>query len=782
MNSIPAYDDFHTKTKHISTLFQFIKTNKDDQFLEYISNLTADEVDVNMKDENGNYLIFFAIMMNNRKIVQKLIEYGSRMDIVDSEGYTVLYYPIKFNYSEIIDTLLDYDKKTVGMSLVNLRDLRDAVPIFYAIKYKNRHALIELLNAGADANYKNTENMNALHLAVIKRDITMVKILIKYVKNIDARTNGGSTALHYAANFQSVEIVKLLLEYGANQNIIEIKYDLYPIFYSVVQNNIEITKIFIDKGANPNNQNYDGNTIIHYAIIDNHIEILDYIIKSFPVRNKNADMYVENINSKNDLSADYIDPSIVNIDGLTIGHLLLYNYSEIHDPYLEKIIPHSNLNYQDNIGNTILHIIGEKNLWEKFGPLIENKKLNIYIKNNLNNTVIDTVQLKEREIFLNIVIKSYHKYLQRHQNNWQLDWQNFCSQVESDVNAKIDPGIINNIINNPKNMLVTKNTVSKTNTDNKCYDHIRSSIVVDKISVPIKINKTNIVIDNDEVVHFSTFTGSLLDMLVGFNYLVKKYPTTASLFHSHQESNSELVKYNASVGIEENPHQHIIYFEIRWIYQKLFLPPGFESIIAKIIGNKKYKYIVMPIGIILSNGHHSNALFYDISNRVMERFEPHGSDYPSHFNYNPDLLDEILYKKFSNIIYNIYNDDKRIEYYQPKHYLPKIGFQTFENTEVSINKNIGDPVGFCTLWTIWYLDYRLKYVGRKPQYIVKNLISQIKINNLSFRTIIRNYSKKITDLRDYYLSKINRNINDYLNNKFSQAELKKLLIEILTDN
>ena len=77
MENTPNKDDFHIKTKHINTLFQFIKTNKEEQFLEYISNLTQEEIDINMRDENGNYLIFFAIMMNNRRILKKLIEYGT---------------------------------------------------------------------------------------------------------------------------------------------------------------------------------------------------------------------------------------------------------------------------------------------------------------------------------------------------------------------------------------------------------------------------------------------------------------------------------------------------------------------------------------------------------------------------------------------------------------------------------------------------------------------------------------------------------------------------------
>ena len=236
MENTITKDDFHIKTKHLNTLFQFIKTNKEDQFLEYISALTHEEVDVNIRDENGNYLIYFAIMMNSRRIVRKLIEYGARLDVLDIEGYSILYFPIRFNFFDIIDTLLEYNKKILGISLVNIKDTRGAVPIFYAIRYKNRYALQELLSNGADANYKNNDHINALHLAILRKDVTMVKMLIKYVKNLDARTIKGSTALHIACNFQLLDIVKILLEKGASQNIIETEYDFYPIFYTVVQN------------------------------------------------------------------------------------------------------------------------------------------------------------------------------------------------------------------------------------------------------------------------------------------------------------------------------------------------------------------------------------------------------------------------------------------------------------------------------------------------------------------------------------------------------------------
>jgi len=746
-------DDFYKKTKHINTLFSFIKNNKDEQFLEYISLLSTDQIDINLRDEHSNYLITFAILMNNRKIVQKLIEYGAKLDILDSDGHSILYYPIRLHYQEMIDILVEFDKKTIGMSLIDIKDQKGNVPIFYSIKYKNHYALQQLLNHGADANYKNNENLNALHIAVLKKDPTMVKMLIKYVKNIDTKTITGDTALHYACNYKLTEIVQILLENRADPNIIEAEHDFTPVFFSVIQNDFDITKLLIVHGANPNHQDSQGNTVMHYSIIYKHLRILDLILNTLPIRETKRLMYIESINQYNTTDENHLDPDIINIDGLTTMHLMLYSYQENFDPYIMKILPYVNLNYQDNTGTTALHLVVEKKVWQKFSTILENKKLNVYIKNNDGKTAFDMVPLIEREQFINMLIISYFNYLKKNHREWLINWQNTCSKA-SEKEIELN--------------------------DSVCHKLIRNSILKEKMSVPEKKTKKFIEVEANEVVNFSTFTGSSLDIITGFKYLTHKYPTVTSLYSFVKNDTSELEKYYQSIGIQINNYQKIIQFEILWVYQRLFFPSNFEAMLNEIIKKKKYTQIIIPIGIILSNGDHANSLIYHIETFVLERFEPHGSHYPYQFNYNPKILDELIYKKFTNALSNIYGYMVKLKYYQPFNYLPKIGFQMFENIETS-NRNIGDPNGFCTLWCVWYLDYRLKYLDVKPSKLVKNLITQIKINNYSFRDIIRNYSKKITNLRDSYLGIIGKNINDYLNNKLTPDEITKLVDYIVTN-
>src|SRR5690606_4389188 len=116
-----------------------------------------------------------------------------------------------------------------------------------------------------------------------------------------------------------------------------------PIFYAVVQNDVGITKLLIEYKANPNYQDYIGNTIIHYAIIDAHTEILYIIMTNYAIRGKVTSTYSEDINNKHDTNGDSIDPNIVNIDGLIITHLFLYNYKSDYDEYIRRIIPKANL-------------------------------------------------------------------------------------------------------------------------------------------------------------------------------------------------------------------------------------------------------------------------------------------------------------------------------------------------------------------------------------------------------------------------------------------------------
>jgi ankyrin repeat protein len=89
-----------------------------------------------------------------------------------------------------------------------------------------------LLEAGADANIKDTDANFPLILACFVGDVTVVQMLLSAGANVDAvrvcdgnRPNpksefmDGKTALIVAAEYQRLDIVRVLLDHGANRGI-----------------------------------------------------------------------------------------------------------------------------------------------------------------------------------------------------------------------------------------------------------------------------------------------------------------------------------------------------------------------------------------------------------------------------------------------------------------------------------------------------------------------------------------------------------------------------------
>ena len=135
----------------IFDLFEYLKNEEYDKFeksLDYIknNNISIDDIDLNMKDDNNNYLITYLILSNKHKLVEKLLEIESiKIDIYDNDGRSILYIPIKYNYEKIFKTLLDYNNKTIGVSICDIRDYNGNIALHYAIKIKKLEFIEELL-------------------------------------------------------------------------------------------------------------------------------------------------------------------------------------------------------------------------------------------------------------------------------------------------------------------------------------------------------------------------------------------------------------------------------------------------------------------------------------------------------------------------------------------------------------------------------------------------------------------------------------------------------------
>jgi ankyrin repeat protein len=91
--------------------------------------------------------------------------------------------------------------------------------LFKAINAKDTTSAEELLNKGADANYKEKTGqfeMSLLILSVNNKDYRSVKLLVDHKAEIDWKDWFSTTALMYAANLGDVNIIRYLLKNGAD--------------------------------------------------------------------------------------------------------------------------------------------------------------------------------------------------------------------------------------------------------------------------------------------------------------------------------------------------------------------------------------------------------------------------------------------------------------------------------------------------------------------------------------------------------------------------------------
>ncbi len=739
-------------------LFNLIKKHQFKEFQDMLENDTDNIIDVNIRDDQSNYLLLYAILFNKINLVKLLINKGARVDITDNENKSILYLAIKYNYIDIIKLILETNVHSIGISVHDIKDTNNNIPIHYSIIFKNIEALKLLLQYGSNPNITDKSGNNSLHLAVYSRNIEICRNILNHNIDVNSKTQIGESALHIASNLQEKKIFDLLIDQpDINVNSQDMDHEFTPLHYSVNLNSIHQVETLFNKNADPNIQDVYGNTILHYSIIEENIKMLDFIL-DFKFKK-----YVVNYN-------------LWNIDGKLPLHIVFNIYPHNIENYTNVLIEKTNINLPDNDGNTCLLYMCKFNLWKKYKQILEKKKLDIVVSNLNNERPIDFIKDTDINEFIEMVSNSYLYRLRNSETIWMEEWQNICNKellIEHLDKTKID---VFNKLNLDLNKNVDNNVdICKKIVSNRIIDIIsnKNENKCSYKSYPLKQGYVCININEKTNLNLCTFTGSTLDILMGLLFLLKKHPNSCSTINTDFAENKKLCNFYHSMGVSVSSRCEFMNFEIVWVYNKLYLTDSFFDNFKKCSLNDDKRFIIIPIGIEMKEGSHANYLIYDKQINQIERFEPHGSSPPIGFNYNPDLLDKILETRIKDI-------NPNIEYVPPKKFLPKIGFQILDIIEKK-KKKIGDPGGFCALWAIWYVDMRITYQDIPREKLVNKMLKQIKYSGVSFKNLIRNYSNNIISIRNKYFEKINIDINDWINDNVTDSQINIIINSISND-
>lgn len=161
------------------------------------------------------------------------------------------------------------------------------------------------------------------------------------------------------------------------------------------------------------------------------------------------------------------------------------------------------------------------------------------------------------------------------------------------------------------------------------------------------------------------------------------------------------------------------------------------------VNNQRYVMIKITLGFAVDVTLHANVLLYDRLKKEAWRFEPYGT---SKIMRNK-ALDNLLYDQLKIV----YGDD--VKYYNPDEYLEGINFQLVSEGMYSSQggRNLGDPLGYCLAWSLWFVDVVLSHPDMHPKDIVHSLFTKKDINE-----ILSEEEGEAIDSSNYYLDFIRR--------------------------
>ncbi|KAG0744938.1 hypothetical protein G6F57_009376 [Rhizopus arrhizus] len=232
--------------------------------------------EINKQDDHGDSLIHFASRTHNLAAMKLLIEYGADPEAVNEHGRRPIH--------EAIDSIecVNYLVNTCKVD-VNAMKRGDWTPLMIAAMKGYLDIVMILVNAGALLNRTTKDGRSALYLAIQEGHVELAKYLTnQHPQAITQPTKSGRLPIQAAAalldNTTAYEITTYLLCHASVPISRLLSHrdnsgrDL--LLDAAVSQNLELLKYLLDHGADPNDKDSLGRTMIHHAAMMDHLKVL----------------------------------------------------------------------------------------------------------------------------------------------------------------------------------------------------------------------------------------------------------------------------------------------------------------------------------------------------------------------------------------------------------------------------------------------------------------------------------------------------------------------------
>lgn len=676
-------------------------------------------------------------LINNNKwdVALNLIEANNTIDNYILDGNSIVHLSIIRGNYDFFKKIVD---KTENIMLAN-KDGNSILHLAFksgydeiGIKLINEYpSLVDLLNQDGETFLFNCIDrpetlLNAL-MAIDKHKVKKIinRISINYdtiLKLVIKKISETSNDAKY------IDILNYILDNGAD---LTKPVEMLPLSYAIVKKSNDAVKILIDHDADVNLKDTTHRTPVIYAIYVGNLDALEYLSKT-----------------KNELNLEY---GGFENDTLPINLLITGRYFHILEIAMKKI---KDFNVRDRYMDSYLH----KLLYIRIDD--EKRQNDKTISDDILKYFIERTRLEAKNIegisVLNLLTQLK-------------DWDKFEKYLEDrDIETNIND--VGDIIG--------------SFDDDKYVKLIDNKLKLGK-PIKLKIETPKNIIPNVESSLTGLFNSDTIHSILYICHFLNKYN---ELTIPLRTKNKDLYKSDIDKLYIQNVRYdkyyeiiysivdtlniyfyeilpHIILWRNKYIY---FVHSEFNKYLKKAYKYTK-RFVLVKLSLIASlSTSHANVLLIDKKTKSARRFEPYGfTDI-----VDGTSLDNMLEKIISESI------DDKIKYLRPDDYLASAKFQTLSNDTNDTSRKLGDPVGYCLAWCLWYVDLKLKNPDVDENELIESTVDEIfnkyKNDDNPFLSYIRAYAKTLDSEKNKLLKKFNIEDKHIYSMEYKNDNIKKI--------
>ena len=202
-----------------------------------------------------------------------LISRGAEIKGIDNNGDSVLGIAAKYNDKEVVKAILEKGEDHLYKNGIPKKDI-----LLGYLVTSNVNKVKEILKKYPRLkNYKCKLGLNLIHFAARSSNAEMIKYLISIGFDKNARDDSKRTPMHQAAMFDNPVAIKTLHSLGVNLDVID-KYDDRPLAKAAGYNSLNAARTLIELGDDINYYNKESSAPLYEAVMNNNPEMVKFLI------------------------------------------------------------------------------------------------------------------------------------------------------------------------------------------------------------------------------------------------------------------------------------------------------------------------------------------------------------------------------------------------------------------------------------------------------------------------------------------------------------------------